>query len=124
MSEDLDPPARVDTVPPAAGQSVFSLPTRLTASQAGALREALVPLITHRELTLDGGDVDSVGVAGLQVLAALMKSRAPRPTRWSAVNPTLLEAAHLSGLTRLLALPDELRAAPANDPPYDPGTAA
>lgn len=119
MSQDSAAPAAGDRPSSPAGRPPFILPSRLTAAQAAPLREALVPLIPAAELTLDGGAVDSVGIAGLQVLVALVKSRAQRPTRWSAVNPTLLGAARLSGLAAALALPTT---GSDRAPPTDPST--
>lgn len=85
--------------------TVFKLPGSMTVAHAQALRDALLPLVPQARLTLDGSAVDSVGVAGLQVLAALMRSRGERSTHWHAVSPALLDAARVSGLTQALALP-------------------
>lgn len=85
--------------------TVFKLPGNMTVAHAQALRDALLPLASEAQLTLDASAVDSVGIAGLQVLAALMRSRGERQTHWHAVSPTLLDAARVSGLTQALALP-------------------
>ncbi|HEU0197821.1 MAG TPA: STAS domain-containing protein [Nevskiaceae bacterium] len=91
--------------PTSADRAILPLPARLTVAEAGALRDRVLPFVDADELTLDGSRVESVGIAGLQVLAALIKARGNRPTRWRAPSPTLLDAVRLSGTQSALGQP-------------------
>lgn len=85
--------------------TLFHLPARMTVAHAQALHGELLPLSKRADLTLDASAVDSVGVAGLQLLAALVRDRGNRPTHWRNPSLPLLDAARMSGLTKALALP-------------------
>lgn len=84
---------------------VVALPTRLTPAEAGPLADQLSPVMDAGGLTLDGAAVETVGIAGLQVLAALAKGRAGRALRWQTPSTALLAAARDSGLSAALLLP-------------------
>lgn len=102
MTQTLDPAP--DSAAPAAA-SVVALPTRLTPAEAGPLADQLLAVVNAGELALDGAAVETVGLAGLQVLVALVKSRADRPIRWQAPSAALLAAARDTGLNAALLLP-------------------
>ena len=83
----------------------------MTVAHAQALRGELLPLVKRADVTLDAGAVDSVGVAGLQLLAALVRDRGDRPTHWRNLSVPLLDAARMSGLAKALALPADTETA-------------
>lgn len=88
----------------AAAETMYRLPAQLTAAGAVSLRQNLLAHLGDEVLVLDGSAVDAVGAAGLQVLAALVRSRLPRPTRWQSLSTALIRAARLAGLQHHLAM--------------------
>lgn len=80
------------------------LPSTLDTAAAGQLRLTLKGLVERGEpLMLDGGGVDRIGQASLQVLVAARAAagEAGLPFRIDAPSPALDEMARLAGLAIL-----------------------
>ncbi|HEX7383284.1 MAG TPA: hypothetical protein VF291_03160 [Burkholderiaceae bacterium] len=95
-----------------ATEAVFRLPAQLTVAACAQLRADLLAHLGDDVLVLDGGGVDTVGAAGLQLLAALVRSRGPGQTRWQSLSTTLIRGARLAGLQQALALAGTAGGAP------------
>lgn len=81
-----------------------SLDITVVADVQTRLRQALD---AGSGIALDGGGLDRVDGAGLQLLAAFAKHArdANIPVNWCAVSPCLEQSAHLCGLGSCLGLP-------------------
>ncbi|WKE67053.1 STAS domain-containing protein [Gallaecimonas kandeliae] len=79
----------------------LTLPQRLDVGQAPSLWSQWRDL-SQQQLQLDGGSVEQVDVAGLQLLLRL---GAANSLQWLAVSEPLKNAASLAGVDTLLALP-------------------
>ncbi len=90
------------------------LGTELSLRTATAQREHLKLLAAaDGEVTLDGGRIEVVDTAGLQLLAALISALevAGRPWTWQAASPPLRAAVVTLGLGTLMQLPPTERPA-------------
>lgn len=60
------------------------------------------------DVRVDGGAVERIDTAGLQMLLAFARHHANRgrPVKWTAVSPELRRGGQLLGLSALLGLPD------------------
>lgn len=88
--------------------SAIELPADLGIEGAHALYAALAPrLDAAAALILDGARVSRAHAAGLQVLAAFVRTRAAagRATHWRDPSPALRKGAASLGLQGALALP-------------------
>ena len=91
----------------AASEASFALPDSLTIADVDELHKTLNGLLVNDGvLELDGGDVEMVDGAGLQLLAALFKEAASRQKvlRWQATSDALRRGAQDIGLSELLSL--------------------
>lgn len=90
-----------------AGPGEVALPAELEIAQASALHALLLPHLEAPALRLSAAAVDRVHTAGLQVLAAFVRTRgqAGRATAWHEPSAPLCRAAATLGLSALLGLP-------------------
>lgn len=101
---------RRDDAPPAQAASpdgVLDLPEDFGIEHAGALYALLAPHVeTPGAVTLGGSRVSRLHTAGLQVLAAFVRTRTAfgRVTRWQDPSPELCSGAARLGLESLLGL--------------------
>jgi len=94
----------------AAAGSVLELPDTLTIADVGTLHKTLGPLLNDSTaLVIDGGSVERVDGAGLQLLTALFKEAVARqlPVRWQAASGVLRRGAADLGVGVLLGLEDD-----------------
>ncbi len=93
--------------------SLVTGPLRLESSAiriAAALQTELVARLDESgPVTIDGGSVERVDTATLQLLAAFVRElhEASRAVVWSACSPTLRRASKTLGLESSLRLPSE-----------------
>lgn len=99
---------RDDTPPSAAsGDGALELPEDFGIEHAGALYAMLAPYVeTPGAVTLGGSRVTRLHTAGLQVLAAFVRTRTAfgRVTRWQDPSPELCSGAARLGLEAVLGL--------------------
>lgn len=107
MTQISHPPPACPAAAASGAQPVVVLPARLTPAEAGALAAQLLLVVAAENPTLDGSATDTVGVAGLQVLAAFIQERGARPFQWRAPSAALLCGARDAGLCAALALPPQ-----------------
>lgn len=103
------PEAVVDTPEAAVNTSreAFSLPPVLTIHEAEQVKADLVEMMQlPGPVALDGGAVERVDTAGLQLLASLIKSCRSdvRAFSWTGWSPEFERAAQILGLSNILAL--------------------
>lgn len=82
----------------------FALSTRLDTDAAGALRQSLRQMVeAGQPLTIDGGEVEQIGQACLQVLVAARRAATEQGLAYSVdrPSPALAEAATLAALNVL-----------------------
>lgn len=82
----------------------FALSTRLDTDAAGPLRQSLRQLLdTAQPLTIDGGEVEQIGQACLQVLVAARRAATEQGLAYAVERPSpaLTEAATLAALNVL-----------------------
>lgn len=110
--DDASPPAALDLDGPEGAE--LRLGARVTVAQAAALKKLLQAALPAASLTVSAAAVERIDGAGLQLLLALIRTRAAagRPTRWREVGGPLSSAADALGLAVPLALtsphPNEL----------------
>ncbi len=99
----------VAAIPAADPPSVLSLPSHCTIHEAASLRESLLPLLAAPEpVELDAQALEQIDAAGIQVLAAFLRSRRRDGTDviWRTRSPVLADAARQLGAEALLELND------------------
>lgn len=86
--------------------AVATLDRDLGIEASSALKEALAAHLSAEQVALDGGAVERVHTAGLQVLLAWWRARETSglQTRWSACSDTLRSAAATLGLCSAIGL--------------------
>jgi ABC-type transporter Mla MlaB component len=84
----------------------LTLPANLDVEHSAAIRELLVARIDDPAVSLDAAAVSRIHTAALQLLCVFWRDRAAagRVTRWHQTSASLLGAADLLGLNRLLQL--------------------
>ncbi|MBY8966957.1 MAG: STAS domain-containing protein [Algiphilus sp.] len=85
----------------------ITLPADLHMGGIDSLRQTLVAHVEEQgPLTLDGGAVDRVSTAGLQLLVVFFRDRmlVERSTQWTRISDPLRDAVHWLGLADHLAL--------------------
>ena len=88
-------------------KTTLDLPDNLTISTAEALHEELEPLLLKdSDIEVNGGNVERVDTAGLQLILAFKNALAKRNLgfSWASFSEPLAGAAQQIGLTELLAL--------------------
>lgn len=90
--------------------TILDLPANLTIATAEALHEKMEPLlIDDQDIAINGGEVERVDTAGLQLLLAFKNALVKRNMNftWNTPSSHLVEAATQIGLQQLLALAPE-----------------
>ncbi len=100
-----DGKARVAEAASAADPFYLKLDVSCTLRESADLQFSLVAA-SGDPVVVDGGDVERVDTAGLQLLVALVRrqQRAGRRLSWKAASPTLLKCGDRLGLTEALGL--------------------
>lgn len=99
---------------PAAGERVLMLESTLTIADVGDYKAVMDSYIdSTAPVRIDGSNVDAIDGAGLQLLAAFVKEMIGKSVgvAWTGASEPLLRAAHRIGLTDVLQLPPDDRAA-------------
>jgi len=92
---------------------VFVLPSVLGMEQAAMLKQDLLTLAAMPDpVEIDGGAVQQIGTAPLQLLVAFARERHARsaPLSWRDVSESLHNAATTLGVAAALALPQKVSA--------------
>lgn len=90
-------------------EAVIQLPEELTIALCGEYFQQLVSHIEQgREIALDGGAVERIDAAFVQLLCVVQNSLAEAGKRlnWTAVSPAIERSVELLGMRELLALTD------------------
>lgn len=90
-----------------AGPMTLALPADFRIAAQAAFKQQLVGALAHDAIVLDGGAVERVDTAALQLLVVFQReldARQRTPT-WQSASPVLTEAADLLGLTQILKMP-------------------
>ncbi len=98
----------MDNTLPTASQ-VFELPADLGVANAATLQDELLKLnASPTDIELNGGNVERVHTASLQLLTALFRDmkQTGRVCTWSAVSTALRQAVDTLGLTEILHMPE------------------
>ncbi|HEB95356.1 MAG TPA: STAS domain-containing protein [Sedimenticola thiotaurini] len=110
VQQAMDDAPAANAGQPADDASVLDLGSCLTIAEVGELGARMVHVFDRgAEVVLEGGEIEQIDGAGIQLLAALMKEAARRQqrVRWAAGSPVVEEAARQLGLAELLQLPRE-----------------
>jgi ABC-type transporter Mla MlaB component len=105
-------PAEPVAAQASSGGPKFELPSNATVKDAEAVKSGLLQLLDEpAAVVLDASSVERVDTAVIQVLCAFVRDRASRGhgVTWRATQ-ALLDAARLSGVGGLMALPEEAAA--------------
>ncbi len=97
-----------------ADNTSFDIGDSLTIREVEQMHERLSALLEQSGVqTLNGGEIDSIDAAGLQLLGVFMQEVDSRALEigWGAASDTLCQAAQQLGLTALLQLDDVQQAA-------------
>jgi anti-anti-sigma regulatory factor len=93
--------------PAAAGPMTLALPADFRIAAQAAFKQQLIGALAHDTIVLDGGAVERVDTAALQLLVVFQReldARRRAPT-WQSASPALTEAADVLGLTQILKMP-------------------
>lgn len=109
VSADSEQPAptRDETPEPATAERVLELGSCLTIAEVGEVSQQLVGVFdTGTTLVLEGGEIEQIDGAGVQLLAGLMKEAVAQQAavEWAGSSSTLREAVAQLGLAELLQL--------------------
>jgi phospholipid transport system transporter-binding protein len=91
----------------AAGPMTLALPADFRIAAQAAFKQQLIGALAHDAIVLDGGAVERVDTAALQLLVVFQRELDARqrvPT-WQSASTVLTEAADLLGLTQTLKMP-------------------
>ena len=91
----------------AAGPMTLALPADFRIAAQAAFKQQLIGALAHDTIVLDGGAVERVDTAALQLLVVFQReldARQRAPT-WLSASPALTEAADVLGLTQILKMP-------------------
>ena len=91
----------------AAGPMTVALPADFRIAAQTAFKQQLIGALDHDAIVLDGGAVERVDTAALQLLVVFQReldARQRTPT-WQSASPALTEAADVLGLTQILKMP-------------------
>jgi anti-anti-sigma regulatory factor len=89
------------------GPTTVALPADFRIAAQAAFKQQLLGALDHDAIVLDGGAVERVDTAALQLLVVFQReldARQRAPT-WQSASPVLTEAADVLGLTQLLKMP-------------------
>lgn len=89
------------------GPMTVTLPADFRIAAQAAFKQQLLGALDHDAIVLDGGAVERVDTAALQLLVVFQReldARQRAPT-WQSASPVLTEAADVLGLTQLLKMP-------------------
>lgn len=95
---------------PTADQQVFELPADLGVAQADDLQKELLKLSqASTDIGIDGGNVEKVHTASLQLLTSLVRdlNKAGHKCHWTQISGVLQQSAGNLGLTEVLNMPTE-----------------
>lgn len=83
------------------------MPADCRIAEVGELHAQLLGALESSQIVLDGGTVDRVDTAALQLLVAFQREakQRERQVQWAQVSAPLHDAASQLGLTEALALP-------------------
>jgi ABC-type transporter Mla MlaB component len=89
------------------GETRVSMPADCRIADVGALHTQLRGALGSSQIVLDGGAVDRVDTAALQLLVVFQREakQRERQVQWAEVSAPLHDAASQLGLTEALALP-------------------
>jgi anti-anti-sigma regulatory factor len=99
--------AAVPEAAAAAGPMTLALPADFRMAAQTAFKQQLLGALDHDAIVLDGGAVERVDTAALQLLVVFQRELDARkrvPT-WQSASPVLTEAADVLGLTQILKMP-------------------
>jgi hypothetical protein len=100
--------AAIPVKKPGEAATRLALQADCTLREAGALKARLLELVPGPQgATLEGGGVERIDTAALQLLAAfaLREKAAGRPLAWASASGVLRDAGNRLGLAAVLCLP-------------------
>jgi len=91
----------------AAEPMTLALPADFRMAAQAAFKQQLVGALGHDAIVLDGGAVERVDTAALQLLVVFQREldARHRVPAWQSASPVLTEAAEVLGLTEILKMP-------------------
>ncbi|HUH55186.1 MAG TPA: STAS domain-containing protein [Rhodanobacter sp.] len=91
----------------AAAPLTLALPADFRIAAQTAFKQQLIGALDHDAIVLDGGAVERVDTAALQLLVVFQREldARQRAPSWQSASPVLTEAAEVLGLTQTLKMP-------------------